>query len=99
MVAVVSKGDSMKIDVKKPAKEKLEQEGVFSWPIWEKEVSRFDWHYDCDETCYLLEGKVAVSTTDGETVRFSAGDMVHFPKGLSCTWDISVPVKKHFRMG
>ena len=89
----------MKIDVKKPSKEELEQEGVFSWPTWEKEASRFDWHYDTDETCYLLEGEVAVTTNDGETVRFGAGDMVHFPKGLSCVWDISVPVKKHYQMG
>lgn len=88
----------MKIDVKKPANEELEREGVFAWPIWEKEVSCFDWHYDSGETCYLLEGKVAVRTTDGETVRFGAGDMVHFPKGLSCTWDISAAVKKHYRM-
>ena len=24
-----------------PAREKLEEMGVFSWPVWEKEVSRF----------------------------------------------------------
>ena len=88
----------MKIDVKRPEKEDMENEGVLDWPIWEKEVSRFDWHYDSDETCYLLEGQVEVTTPDGQSVRFGAGDLVHFPAGLSCTWDISVPVKKHFRI-
>ena len=86
----------MEIKVKRPAREELEKRGVRDWPIWEKEVSRFDWHYDSDETCYLLEGQVEVTTPDGQAVRFGAGDLVHFPKGLSCTWDISVAVKKHF---
>ena len=88
----------MKIEVKRPEAEELERQGVFDWPIWEKEVSRFDWHYDSDETCYLLEGRVEVTTPDGQTVRFGAGDWVYFPAGLSFTWDISVPVKKHFRL-
>ena len=88
----------MKIDVNRPAAEELERQGVFDWPIWEKEVSRFDWHYDAEETCYLLEGQVEVTTPDGQIVQFGAGDWVRFPAGLSCTWDISVPVKKHFRL-
>jgi len=89
----------MKIDVKKPGSGEIKDKGVFEWPIWEKEISKFDWHYDTDETCYLLEGRVEVTTPDGETVRFGAGDMVHFPAGLSCAWDISEPVKKHYRLG
>lgn len=89
----------MEIDVTQPGKEELERQGVFDWPIWEKEASRFDWHYESEETCYLLEGRVEVTTPDGLTTRFGAGDMVHFPKGLSCVWDIRVAVKKHFRMG
>ena len=86
----------MKIDVKKPDSEELEGKGVFDWPLWEKEVSRFDWHYDTAETCYLIKGQVEVTTTDGQAVHFGAGDLVHFPAGLSCTWDISEPVKKHY---
>jgi uncharacterized protein len=89
----------MKIEIKQPKIEELEQQGVFKWPIWEKEVSRFDWHYDTEETCYLLEGRVKVTTPHGEAVQFGAGDWVRFPAGLSCIWEISVPVKKHFRMG
>ncbi len=58
----------MKIEIKKSKKEDMEKEGVMSWPIWEKEVSRFNWHYDDTEECYLLEGKVVVETEDGEKV-------------------------------
>jgi len=86
----------MKIEIKKPEREEMEKEGIMSWPIWEKEVSRFDWHYDSIEECYLLEGKVVVETEDGEKVEFGKGDFVTFPKGLSCIWDIKEPVKKHY---
>ncbi len=89
----------MKIDVKQPAAEDLDRQGVYDWPIWEKEVSRFDWHYDTEETCYLLTGEVQVATPDGGAVQFGAGDLVHFPAGLSCTWEITQPVKKHFKLG
>jgi uncharacterized cupin superfamily protein len=86
----------MKIKIKKPKREDMEKEGVMSWPIWEKEVSRFDWYYDETEECYLLEGKVVVETEDGEKVEFGMGDFVTFPKGLSCVWNIKEPVKKHY---
>ena len=89
----------MEIEVTRPETGELERDGVFSWPIWEKEVSRFDWHYDEAETCYLLAGRVTVTTPDGRTTRFGAGDRVWFPAGLSCTWDIAEPVRKHYRMG
>ena len=88
----------MKIDVKQPGNDELERQGVFDWPIWEKEISRFDWHYDTDETCYLLKGQVEVTMPDNRTVSFGAGDWGHFPAGLSCTWDISVPVTKHYQL-
>ncbi len=86
----------MKIDIQKPDRGKLEKDGVFAWPIWEKEVSRFDWHYDSTEECYLLEGEVIVEAENGEKVSFGKGDYVTFPQGLSCVWDIRTPVKKHY---
>jgi len=30
------------IKVQKIKEEELRKDGVFSWPIWEKEISRFD---------------------------------------------------------
>ncbi|KAL1203211.1 hypothetical protein V5N11_015441 [Cardamine amara subsp. amara] len=32
----------------------------------------------------------------GWCVEFGAGDIVTFPKGLSCTWDVSLSVDKHY---
>ena len=89
----------MEIKVEKNvSKEKLEEMGVFSWPIWEKEVSEFDWHYDSEETCYLLKGKVVVKT-DKEEVEFGEGDLVTFPAGMDCVWNIKSDVKKHYKLG
>ncbi len=82
-----------------PDKSDLEQMGVFSWPVWEKEVSAFPWTYADKETCYLLEGAVTVTPDGGKPVSFGAGDMVSFPAGMSCHWDIKVAVKKHYSFG
>lgn len=87
----------MKIQVQKLSAEEIKKRGITGWPIWEKEVSRFDWSYDSQEQCYFLEGKVTVSTKDGQSVSFGKGDFVTFPKGLACTWDIKEAVKKHYR--
>ncbi len=80
-----------------PSEERLKQLGVFSWPVWEKEVSEFPWHYDAKETCYLLEGEVTVTPNGGKTVQFGAGDLVLFPQGMSCRWKITRAVRKHYR--
>jgi len=84
------------IKIEKLPENKIKEMGVHSWPIWEKETSRFDWHYDGTEMCYILEGEVTVETKDGKKVSFKAGDFVTFPDGLSCVWDIKKPVRKHY---
>lgn len=85
--------------IEKPSEEKLEELGVSSWSIWEKEASEFDWSYDTRETCYILQGKVKVETEDGESVEFTSGDLVVFPAGLNCKWTIFEDVRKHYNMG
>lgn len=85
--------------VHNPEKSELEQQGVFNWPIWEKEPSAFPWSYDDKETCYLLEGGVTVTPDGGEPVSFGAGDLVTFPAGMSCHWDIKAAVRKHYNFG
>ena len=79
-----------------PSERELQERGVFDWPLWEKEASEFPWSYDMTETCYLLEGQVEVTPAGGEPVAFGAGDMVTFPAGMSCVWNISEAVRKHY---
>jgi uncharacterized cupin superfamily protein len=80
-----------------PTENELKALGVTDWPIWSKEVSRFDWTYDAEETCYVLEGDVTVTPEGGEPVTIGRGDLVTFPKGMRCVWDISAPIRKHYR--
>ncbi len=86
------------IKVEKADDQRLKELGVKTWPIWTKEPSTFDWHYDEQEVCYLLEGEVEVTTPQGK-VRFGVGDLVTFPEGLSCTWNVRKAVRKHYRFG
>jgi uncharacterized cupin superfamily protein len=80
-----------------PSQEHLNKLGVFDWSIWTKEVSEFPWSYDAQETCYLLEGDVVVTPDGGDPVEIKKGDLVIFPKGMSCTWNIRRDVRKHYR--
>ena len=83
----------MQIIVKKPTE--AERNQLLSLGTWSCGVSTFDWHYDSEEVCLLVKGQVTV-TYDGGSVSFGAGDMVTFPKGLSCVWDVTEPVLKHY---
>jgi len=86
------------ITVEKADEAALKKLGARNWPIWTKEPSTFDWHYDEMETCFLLEGDVTVKTKSG-SVSFGKGDLVTFPEGLDCTWQVKKAVKKHYRFG
>ncbi|MBF0619556.1 MAG: cupin domain-containing protein [Candidatus Omnitrophica bacterium] len=88
----------MTILIEKPSAQKLEALGVQAWPIWTKEVSTFDWRYDEKEVCLFLEGQVEVRTPF-ETVSFGKGDLVTFPQGLACTWQVIKPVRKYYKFG
>lgn len=79
-----------------PSTQKLEALDVYSWPIWTKAESEFPWTYDDTETCYFLEGKVIVTPEHGEPLEIGKGDLVTFPAGMSCRWQILVKVKKHY---
>jgi uncharacterized protein len=88
----------MCIKVEKPDDAKLKALGVFSWPTWSKEVSTFPWSYNTQETAYILQGEVTVTPTSGEdAVSFAVGDLVTFPAGLTCVWDVKKPLKKHYQ--
>jgi len=84
-----------KLIVEKLSGEEIEKRGIRRWPVWEKEISRFDWTYTGDEQCLILEGEVTIETDDGNC-NIKAGDFVIFKDGLHCTWDIKSKIKKHY---
>lgn len=83
----------------KPSPAKLEVLGVYDWPIWRKEASTFPWSYDQQETCYILRGRVIVTPQGGEPQEFKRGDLISFPAGMSCTWEILENIEKHYDFG
>ncbi len=88
----------MNIIINQLSEEALQKIYKKNWPIWTCEVSEFDWEYDQQESCLILEGMVEVKS-DFETVKFGAGDFVVFPSGLKCRWKVIKPVRKHFTLG
>jgi uncharacterized protein len=88
----------MEITVEKPDAAKLAVMGVSNWPTWSKEVSTFPWSYNSQEIAYILEGEVTVTPKNGGTpVSLGVGDLVTFPAGLSCIWDVKKALRKHYQ--
>ncbi len=82
-----------------PSPPKLEVLGVYDWPIWRKEASTFEWTYADRETCYILKGRFRVTPEGGEPQEFRRGDLITFPAGMKCVWEILEDVEKHYDFG
>ncbi len=80
----------------KPSPAKLDVMGGDDWPTWRKEPSSFAWHYDQTETCYVMRGKFVVTAEGQPPQTFGRGDLITFPAGLSCTWEVLETVEKHY---
>lgn len=85
-----------KVLVETLTEEQISIRGIKSWPIWTKEISSFDWLYDSEEECLILEGEVNIETNEG-TYTIKAGDFVTFKKGLKCVWNVKRPIRKHYQ--
>ena len=81
------------IKIERPKEGDLKSLGIDKWSSWGCEPSTFDWQYDSEEICYILEGRAKVKTPDGE-VEIKRGDLVTFPQGLKCTWQVFEAIKK-----
>ena len=73
---------------------------ISAWGKWGCGVSKFDWQYSGTETAYVLTGKVLVTPTgdwsDCKPMEVKAGDLVVFPDGMTCVWDVTESINKHF---
>ena len=81
--------------IEKLSEKQIIERGIRKWPIWEKDVSKFDWTYEGAEECLIIEGEVVVATDHG-TFTIKAGDFVTFEDGLKCVWDIKKDIKKYY---
>jgi uncharacterized cupin superfamily protein len=69
-------------------------DGSASTMMWDCTAGRFNWHYDVDETLYIIEGSVIIKDATGEARRLSAGDVVFFPAGSSAEWHVETYIRK-----
>jgi len=44
----------------------------------------------------LIKGKVKVTPKNGTPVTIEAGDMAVFPSGMSCEWEVTESLSKHY---
>ena len=84
-----------KIFTKQMSVEDAKDLGTDNWGYWDCEPATFDWTYFEQETAYILEGDVIV-TSKYETVHITENMLVSFPKGLTCTWEIRKTIKKKY---
>ena len=66
------------------------------WSVWECGPSEFDWQYSDKEIAYVYEGKVKVKTDSGD-IEINKGDLVTFPKGLKCKWQVLEKIRKVYK--
>ena len=81
-----------------PDSSRLEALKVASWPTWEKEISVFPWFFHEEEIAYILEGECVITPEGGPSVTFGKGDLVTFPAGLKCQWEVRQSLRKHYHL-
>ena len=81
-----------------PDTARLEALGVSTWPTWSKEVSTFPWTFPEQEIALILEGECVITPQGGAPVTFGKGDLVTFPAGMTCTWEVRQPLHKHYQL-
>lgn len=87
------------IKIERPDAERLKELGTESWYSWECEPSEFWWEFGVTEIAYIQDGKATVTPSGGvggdtPAVDIKPGDLVTFPEGMECTWDIKEKIKK-----
>jgi uncharacterized protein len=70
-----------------------EKKGFFTG-VWEASPGR--WRISCteDELCVLLEGRIRLTSDDGESREYAKGDAFVIASGFSGTWETIERVRK-----
>jgi uncharacterized cupin superfamily protein len=84
--------------INNPSQTELDELKVSLWPTWQKKVSVFPWFFPEQEIAYILEGECVITPAGGAPVRFSKGDLVTFPAGLTASWEVKQPLHKHYQL-
>lgn len=63
--------------------------------VWDCTAGSFQWHFECDEIIYVLDGDVEVEH-EGQRQRFERGSLVFFPVGARTRWHVARRIRKLF---
>lgn len=62
--------------------------------LWDCTKGVFSWHYDIDETVYVLEGQAIIRDDSGVERVIAAGDQVLFRAGSHAVWRVDDYIRK-----
>jgi uncharacterized cupin superfamily protein len=68
-------------------------DGTATTMIWDCTAGTFNWFYDRDETAYITEGGVILTTATGIRA-VATGDAIFFPAGSQATWQVDRYIRK-----
>lgn len=67
----------------------------FAWTsVWDCTRGTFEWHFDMDETVYILEGRVRVTDANGDSHMLTKGAIGYFPAHSTWLWEVDHYVRK-----
>ena len=62
--------------------------------VWDCTAGEFRWYFGWDETVYILEGEVQITSASGRVQILKAGDIAYFKGGTWATWKIETYLRK-----
>lgn len=71
---------------------------LLSSGFWSCTAGKFQWVFAWDEFVQILEGEVTIREEGSATHTLQAGDIAHFPRGLTTHWHVPKFVRKFFTL-
>jgi uncharacterized protein len=68
----------------------------FNSGIWQSEPGKWRVVFSESEFCYIIAGRIIITSDDGSVTTVKAGDAFVSPAGFLGTWDVVEPAKKFY---
>ncbi len=69
-------------------------DGAFKSGFWASQPGRAEVHYQKDELCVILDGKVRLTDQSGHIETYQKGDVFLIPNGFKGLWETLEPTRK-----
>ncbi len=73
-----------------------DEHGRFRTGFWASEPGRIDIHYEKDELCTIIVGKVRLTDAAGSTSTYGPGETFLIPRGFKGVWETVEPTRKFY---